>query len=171
MPLSTPGGMPTETVRAIAARPLPRHCVQGWRRTVPVPPQLGQVETCVNDPKIVRCECCTSPRPPQVGHRSGADPRSAPVPKHRGQVSNRSISIVFSTPVAASSSDSSRSYRRSAPASGASRSTRLLRRPKNMSKMSLNGPNPPPATSSAGTGCTVPNRLYWARRSGSLRTW
>src|SRR5206468_2109708 len=68
MPLSTPGGMPTETVRAIAARPLPRHCVQGWRRTVPAPPAEKHVKDVI--------ERTISP----AGHILGGDRLHRPEP-------------------------------------------------------------------------------------------
>src|SRR5690348_6176839 len=80
-------------------RPSPRHFLQGVCTMVPSPRHVGQGATVTNWPKNERCARRTSPLPLHVGHVSGFDPGSAPVPPHLSHGSSSFALIFFSTPV------------------------------------------------------------------------
>ncbi len=69
----------------------------------------------MNVPKKLRCCAWISPEPPQVGQVLGVEPALAPEPPHVAHRLNFLILMVFSTPVAMSSSERGRVTRRSFP--------------------------------------------------------
>ena len=80
MPLSTPAGTLTVSVRRARTRPSPLHSPQGCSMTEPRPPQRGQARVVMTWPRNERCTCCTSPRPWQVSQVDGWVPGAVPWP-------------------------------------------------------------------------------------------
>jgi hypothetical protein len=101
VPVSTPAGMLTLSVRSLRTRPAPAQEPQGFLMIWPRPEQVGQVRSTVKKP------CCarTLPMPAQVGQLTGSAPPSAPVPLQASQVIDDGTLIVACRPRNASSSD------------------------------------------------------------------
>jgi hypothetical protein len=148
IPSETPAGTSTETVCWVGIRPPPLHSRQGDAISSPVPSHVPHRRDVITVPNTLRRTSETSPDPPQVVHRDGWVPGSAPVPPHRPHISCVSTRTSLVAPNAASSKSSSRTRWRSRP-----RPVRVLRRwsgrpppngddPKNASKMSVRSPNP-----------------------------
>ena len=115
MPVSIPAGTEMAILRVRASVPTPPHAEHGSLTTLPSPPHLPQVETCMNWPKMLWAARRTSPVPPQFRQVTGLLSGSLRVPMHLPHTSVRLISRSFSTPKAASSKSRSRVMRRSAP--------------------------------------------------------
>src|SRR5262249_61644148 len=98
----TPAGISTATVRSPRTRPSPRHTSQGSSTTIPSPPQVGQGDTDMNCPNMLRAVRRTSPLPPHVVQTDGLVPGRAPLPaqfSHRSSVFSLTLFLV---PVATS---------------------------------------------------------------------
>ena len=104
VPVSTPAGMLTLSVRSLRTRPAPAQAGQGFLMIWPRPPQVGQVRSTVKKP------CCarTLPCPEQVGQVEGSEPPSAPVPWQASQAALDGTVIVACRPWNACSSVSLR---------------------------------------------------------------
>jgi len=89
------------TVRSTSLRPL--HSWHTLGINSPVPPQVLQVATLTNWPRMDCCTRRTSPVPLQVVQAMGRVPGSAPLPPHVAHVSGRRYSISRSAPKMASS--------------------------------------------------------------------
>ena len=103
MPLSTPGGMLTESLRVWRTWVRPWQVWQGVAMVSPLPWQVGQVVTLTIEPRKVWRTWRTSPLPLQVAQRTGVVPGSAPLPRQVGQVSWRVTCTSFSAPAMLSS--------------------------------------------------------------------
>src|SRR4051812_32560620 len=86
VPLSTPGGTLTSSLRLTTVRPEPRQLLHGFLMIVPCPRHWGQVDAMEKKP----CERTTWPRPPHAVQVSAVDPACAPRPSQSLQVSSHS---------------------------------------------------------------------------------
>ena len=100
MPSSTPAGTLTESVRSRVTRPAPAQFGQGLSITWPRPWQAEQVRSSVKKPWVWR----TLPLPPQVGQVFGLVPALAPVPEQASQVTDVGMRTCAVLPAKASSS-------------------------------------------------------------------
>src|SRR5512133_2633969 len=96
-------------------RPSPRPRAHDFVTRLPEPLHDGHEATLTNCPNIDRLTCRTSPAPPHCEQSRMSADDSAPRPAHAGHVTMCRIEIVFSTPVAISSSVSGRRIFRSLP--------------------------------------------------------
>ena len=104
VPVSTPGGILTSTRACSRTAPAPPQAGHFSGMTWPEPWQWWQVRAMEKKPWVSR----SSPEPPQTGQALGAVPGLAPLPRQGSQRRVLGISSSFSTPKAASSSESSR---------------------------------------------------------------
>ena len=97
VPLSTPAGIRTLSVRRVLTRPSPSHSGHGLRITVPCPPQGGHGREVITWPRNERVTWLTSPRPPHTSQVSGWVPGALPSPEqvgHTTAVSTTSSRVV-----------------------------------------------------------------------------
>ena len=99
VPVSTPGGMLTDSERSFCTRPAPAQTLQGFLMIWPSPEQVGQVRSTVKKP------CCarTLPMPEQVGQVAGSAPASLPVPLQVSHGTAVGTLMLFCSPEYASS--------------------------------------------------------------------
>src|SRR5271156_2806756 len=71
--------------------------------TTPTPRQVGHGRDVITWPSNERCTVCTSPRPPQVSHGTGAESPLVPLPWHRAHNTAVSTVTCLVTPVGHSS--------------------------------------------------------------------
>ncbi len=117
MPVSTPGGIRTFTVRRARRWPVPLHALHRVSGTLPWPLQVLHVLIRTKFPKRDWLICRICPVPPQVGQVTVFFV-SLPVPSHSMQGSTCSTSTSFSVPNTASSSVIRNFTRMSAPGRG-----------------------------------------------------
>ena len=79
MPVSTPAGILTVSVRRDRTRPSPEHSRHGSGITEPKPRQAAHGRSVRISPRNDRCTCATSPAPRQVSQGSARVPGAAPV--------------------------------------------------------------------------------------------
>src|SRR5205085_3978180 len=96
--------MATLIVFSPRMRPSPRHFLHCDSMIWPSPAHVGHGATLTNWPKNERCARRTSPDPPHVVQRWDLVPGSAPVASHLSHGSSSFALMVFSTPVATSTS-------------------------------------------------------------------
>ena len=172
VPVSIPAGTEMAILRLRVSVPAPRNRRRGRSTTLPSPPHLPQVETCMNWPKMPWVARRTSPVPPQFRHVTGLLLGSLRVPMHLPHTSVRVMSRSISTPKAASSKSRTRVMRRSAPRLAVDRVRAPP--PKNASNMS---PKPPKSAKPSKPAPPFmftpawPSRSYLARFSESVSTW
>ena len=97
MPVSTPAGIFTVSVRRERTRPSPEHSRHGSGMIVPKPRQAAHGRMVRISPRNDRCTCTVSPRPPQVSQVFGLVPGAAPSPwqvVHSTAVSTLSSRVV-----------------------------------------------------------------------------
>src|SRR5262249_47918110 len=95
MPVSTPAGTLTSTVRSTCRRPLPRHFGHGSATSDPSPRQLGH-SRCIEKKSPAR-PTTTAPRPPQR-RQLVRFPVLEPTPRQSSHCSERSNVTFFLTP-------------------------------------------------------------------------
>ena len=111
MPSLMPAGIFTSSVFCFFTLPAPLQVVQGSGMMRPLPWQCGQVCWMLKKP----WRRCTVPVPLQVVQVFALVPGLAPVPWQVSQASQLGMRICVSLPCAASSSEISIAYDRSAP--------------------------------------------------------
>src|SRR2546425_680356 len=94
--------------------PSPWQALHGFSTMRPAPLQVGHVCAMLKIPRDIS----TCPRPPQVVHDFNFEPCSMPAPSQVSHLSSLVTEISFSQPSAASSSEISRSKRKSSPRRG-----------------------------------------------------
>src|SRR5690606_2430872 len=105
-PLSTPGGIFTDSFLVRRTRPCPRQVSQGFLTTLPLPRQRGQACWKFSMPPI---DMRTCPVPWQVSQVEGLDPFAAPEPWQVSHSPSFGTSISTLVPNTACCSDSSSS--------------------------------------------------------------
>src|SRR6185295_14170754 len=102
VPVLTPGGIVTCSVRRTWRTPAPPHVSHGSSTTVPAPPHVGQGWLMTSKPPRLRP---TTPRPRHSGQSRGEVPGFAPLPLQVGQASATSIATWTLAPSIACSND------------------------------------------------------------------
>ena len=174
MPVDTPAGIRTCSVRVVRTRPSPEHSPHGRGMTVPYPRQVGQAWAVRMSPRKLRWIWLTSPAPSHVVQVTGSEPGSPPAPLHLGHTTAVSTLSGFVTPKTASCSWSETLTSASWPWRTRDRGPRPPAAP-NIASTRLEKSNPPanpppkpekPAPWLIGS----PPRSNTARLLGSLRT-
>lgn len=143
VPLSTPAGILTVSVRRERMRPSPHGTWHGVGTTVPKPWHWGQGREVMTWPRNDRVTCDTSPRPRHMSHVCAEVPGAAPSPEQVVQTTAVSTWISLVVPKAASLRSISRRIMASWPRRVRERGPRCAALPKNASMMSEKFPKPP----------------------------
>lgn len=144
VPLSTPAGILTVSVRRERMRPSPAHSWHGVGTTVPKPWHCGQGREVMTWPRNERVTCETSPRPRHMSQVCAEVPGAAPSPLHVVQTTAVSTWMSLVVPKAASFSSTSSRIMASWPRRVRERGPRCDAVPKNASMMSEKLPKPAP---------------------------